>query len=112
MIDSNKIKITFGETVRELRRLKGITQEQLAEFVGLQPTTIASIETGRAFVSSEALSSLCNYFNVEPSFFFFNRVRILSEEDYDYIDDIKRALPSFSTSKLKVISNIIFALQR
>jgi len=112
MIDSNKIKIILGETVRELRRQKGLTQEQLAEYIGMQPTTIASIETGRSFISSEALSALCNYFNVEPSFFFFSRVRILSDEDNDYINDIKRALPGFSSSKLREIYNIITALQR
>lgn len=112
MIDSNRIKLIFGETLRELRKQKGITQEKLAEYVGLQPTTIASIETGRSFTSSEALASLCNYFEVEPAVFFFNKVRIITEQDQNYINNIKRALPNFDTNKLKEINNIIIALQK
>lgn len=112
MVDSNSIKTTFGETVRELRKQKGLTQEQLAEYLGVQPTTIASIETGRAFISSDVLANLSNYFDVEPAFFFFDKVHILSQKDHDYISEIKRALPGFNTSKLKDIYNIIIALKR
>ena len=111
MIDSSKIKLNFGQTVRELRKQKGLTQEKLAEYIGIQPTTLASIETGRCFISSETLASLSNYFDVEPSFFFYNKVKILTEENDDYINEIKRVLPSFSTTKLKEIRNIVIALQ-
>lgn len=111
MIDSKKIKLIFGQTVKELRTQKGITQEQLAEAIGLQPQTIATIETGRAFISSEVLAKLCNYFNVEPAIFFTQKVRRLSDEDINYIAEIKRMLPVFSSAKLREIHNILLALQ-
>lgn len=69
MYDSKNIKKIFGATVKELRTNKGITQEQLAEYLGLQPHSITKIETGRTFVSSEVLASLSNFFNVTPAFF-------------------------------------------
>lgn len=112
MINSGKIKSTFGAAVKELRKQKGITQEQLVEYLDIQSSTIAGIENGRAFVSSELISKLCNYFNVTPALFFFERVRILSEQDVDYINEIKRLLPSFSTTKLEEIYNILLALQK
>ncbi len=37
----------FGKRVAEVRRKKGLTQEQLAEKSGLTPLTIGFIEQGR-----------------------------------------------------------------
>ena len=36
----------LGRTIRKIRRVKGITQEQLAEKVGVSTTWIGYIETG------------------------------------------------------------------
>lgn len=58
MIDSNRIKKILGRNVKQLRTSKGLTQEQLAEHLNLQRETIAFIETGAAFVSSEVLASV------------------------------------------------------
>ncbi len=112
MNDSKSIKITFGATVKELRTKKGLTQEQLAEYLGLQPHSVTKIETGRAFVSSEVLAKLSNFFNVTPSFFFNKKVPIIAEENLHYINEIKQLLPSFENSKLREIYNILLALQK
>jgi len=112
MVDSKKIKKILGATIKELRTQKNITQEQLAEYLTLQPQTITTIETGRAFVSSEVLANLCNYFNVEPSIFFKTKAKVVTEEDMNYINDIKRMLPSFDSAKLREIYNILLALQK
>lgn len=112
MVESKKIKLNLGATVKELRKQKDITQEQLAEYIGLQPQTIATIETGRAFVSSEVLANLCNYFNVEPTIFFTRKIKVFTEDDINHINEIKRMLPSFDTAKLKEIYNILLALQK
>lgn len=112
MIDGNKIKIILGATVKELRKQKGITQEQLAEYLGLQPHSVTKIETGRAFVSSDVLAKLSSYFGVSPSFFFNKKVQILTEENLNYINEIKQLLPTFDNSKLREIYNILLALQK
>lgn len=69
MIEAKEIKITLGTIVKELRTQKNITQEQLGEFLALQLQTIAKIETGRSYTSSEVLAKLCNFFNIVPSVF-------------------------------------------
>lgn len=112
MIDTDKIKTIFGSIVKELRNQKGITQEELAEFIGMQPQAIAKIETGRTFVSSETLVKLCNFFEVDPSVFFIKNIATKSQEDLNYISEIKRMLPVFSSSKLREIYNILIALQK
>lgn len=112
MVDSNQIKTTLGATVKELRTQKGITQEVLSECLDLQPQTITTIETGRMFVSSEVLANLCNYFEVDPTIFFMKKPRILTQEDLDYIKEIKHLLPSFSTTRLRDIYNILLVMQK
>lgn len=112
MNDSKNIKKTLGSTVKELRVNKGLTQEQLAEFLGLQPHSVTKIETGRTFISSEVLASLSNFFDVTPSFFFNPKVKIITEEDLNYINEIKNLLPSFSTTKLREIYNILKVLDK
>lgn len=112
MLDGQKLKILFGLKVKELRIQNGYTQEQLAELIGLQPQTIATIETGRAFVSADVLSNICNCFNIEPSVLFSKKIEYPSNEQVNYINEIKRMLPSFSAEKLREIFNILLALKK
>ena len=41
-------KITLAHTISEKRREKGITQEQLAEFVGVTKASVSKWETGQS----------------------------------------------------------------
>jgi len=41
-----EIAKAFGARVREVRKEKGMTQEQLAEAAGLHPTFISNVERG------------------------------------------------------------------
>lgn len=50
-----------------LRKQRGLTQEQLAEMVDLQPNTISYIETGRGFMSVENLEKVAEALRVHPS---------------------------------------------
>ncbi|MBQ7287904.1 MAG: helix-turn-helix transcriptional regulator [Candidatus Gastranaerophilales bacterium] len=88
MFNDSDIKNIFGLVVKELRLQKGLTQEKLAEFLGMQPQTIAKIETGKRFVSSEVLAKLCNFFNVEPYVFFVKKNQTFTPETLDHISQI------------------------
>ncbi len=88
MINNDDIKCIFGTAVKNLRQEKGITQEKLAEFLDIERQTVATIETGKRFVSSELLSKLCNFFNVEPYVFFVKQGKTYTKEDLDYIEQI------------------------
>ena len=48
----------FGKRVSELRRKRGLTQEQLAERTGLAQRTIASIEQGQRWARLSTLHRL------------------------------------------------------
>ena len=60
------IKKLLGLRIRELRKAKNLTQEQLAEKVGIGTANISYIETGRFSPSVETLSKLSDALEVYP----------------------------------------------
>lgn len=46
---------TIGARLQEIRRTRGLTQEQFAEAVGIQPPTLSRYETGRRSMSVDLL---------------------------------------------------------
>ncbi len=57
----------FGRGLRNKRKAVNLTQEALAERVGLSRTSIINIEKGRQHVSLHMLFSLANALGVEPA---------------------------------------------
>jgi len=111
MINSNDVRKILGNNIRKLRLARGLSQEQLAEAVSLERDSISSIETGRAFTSSEALAEFANFFNVEINYLF----KAVNIEETDKIIDIKkeinRVLSGCNPDFLKNIYKIIVALK-
>ena len=64
MVDMNK---RIGIKIKDLRRLTGLSQEILAEKMGVIRSTISQIETGDRKITAEELLKLSNIFNVNPS---------------------------------------------
>ena len=52
---------SIGYKVKQLRQEKGITQEQLAEAVGVGVTHISHLETGAGTVSLKVFVAIVNY---------------------------------------------------
>lgn len=64
------IKIWVGRRVKELRNKLGISQEELADLVGLYRTYITSVECGRRNISIVNIEKLAKALNVTLSEFF------------------------------------------
>ena len=54
----DNIKVRFGKRIREMRLLKGISQEKLAELADLDRTYITGIERGKRNVSITVMEKL------------------------------------------------------
>lgn len=48
----------LGPTIKALRKLRGMTQEQLALRVGMQRTSITNIELGNQIVTETSLAAI------------------------------------------------------
>lgn len=54
----------FGEKLCELRKSKGITQEELAEALYVSRTAVSKWESGRGYPSIDSLKAISAYFSV------------------------------------------------
>jgi len=59
-----------GERIKEFRKLKGITQEQLALKAELDRTYIASVEAGKRNISIVNLEKIVNALEISLAMFF------------------------------------------
>ena len=54
----------FHEKLQELRKNRGLTQEELAEALYVSRTAISKWESGRGYPSIDSLKEISNYFSV------------------------------------------------
>lgn len=57
----------FGKRVAEVRKNQGITQQQLAEDIGMNVVAIAYIETGKRWARLGTLNKIASRLNVKIS---------------------------------------------
>ena len=69
------IKKGFGEQLKNIRKLKDLTQERLSENAGINQRQLARIEAGESFVTAETLGNLCLALEVEPNVLFDFKIK-------------------------------------
>ncbi len=72
-------KVNISETITELRKQKGITQEQLANALSLSPQAISKWETGTTLPDTMTLPLVAEYFGVSIDYLFYG-------QEYSYDD--------------------------
>ncbi len=58
-------KKLLGKRIKELRKIKGLTQEELAEKIDIETNSLSGIESGRHFPSLPTLEKIASHLNVE-----------------------------------------------
>ena len=72
----------FNEKLQELRRQKGLTQEELAQRLYVSRTAISKWESGRGYPSIESLKAIASFFSVSvDNLLSTNEVLTLAEEN-------------------------------
>lgn len=57
----------MGRKIREQRKARGLTQEQLAEQLGISASFLGHLERGTRIASLDTLAQLCNSLQVSPA---------------------------------------------
>lgn len=104
----SSIKQKFGKRLKELRKSRGYTQEEIAEMVNIEPPNISKIECGMHFPQPEKIEKFASALGVSVSDLFeyehFNKKQ-------DLINFIVAELNNFEIKKLELAYKFIYNLK-
>ena len=66
-----RIEVTVGESVRIIRELQELSQNQLSELTGIPQSTISAIENGRVNLGIERAKTLAKALRCHPAVLVF-----------------------------------------
>ncbi len=104
----SSIKTKLGKRIREIRKCKNLTQEQLSELIGIEPPNLSKIECGMHFPSPEKIERIACVLGCEiVELFDFGHYNS-RQELIDYIVDM---VESCEQNQLELIYKFIYNLK-
>ena len=101
----------FGDNLKKLRKSKNISQEVLAEKVGVSRQSVSKWETGEAYPEMNNILQLCKIFHC-----YINDLVNDNIVDIDSLDEeVKMSVVKFKKDKqkkVKVLSKIVFVIAK
>lgn len=79
------IQQQLGKRIQYLRKIKGYSQEAFAEKIDIATTTLSSIETGNAFMTSQTLEKILEILDITPNELFTFPEQMTNDDMYSYI---------------------------
>ncbi|HSA05753.1 MAG TPA: helix-turn-helix transcriptional regulator [Candidatus Gastranaerophilales bacterium] len=74
------IKVLLGKRIREIRKSQNLTQEALAELIGVESPSISNIENGKYYPTNENLQKIAEVLKVKPyELYMFEHLRPADE---------------------------------
>lgn len=107
LMSKNVIYEKVGKRVKEVRKKSGLTQEDLAEKVGVSATYISSIERGLSFPRGEVLVGILNALNVSSDFVFCDVVGASLKQRSCLLYDMIQCLPSREQAKILEVVELL-----
>ena len=97
----------LGNQIKRLRKQANLSQEQLAECIGIAPNSLSSLETGKSFMTIYTLEKLLKTLNVSPKELFdFPEIAAKEEDKYEFIQKSIKIIEN-DKEKLSVLYNFI-----
>lgn len=87
-------KKLLGRRIKELIKQKNMSQEQLAEIIGIEPTALSNIVTGRNYPLISTLEKIVNVLNTN-----FSDVFLF--EHHNSNEDLKAEIEKLLTNNLE-----------
>lgn len=93
----------IGQRIRASRKEKQLSQEQLAENVGISTTHMSHIETGNTKLSLEVFAQLVTVLGARADELLFGKKEVTEEQ---LISEMQSLLSDCSTAEKNIISDI------
>jgi len=102
-------KELLGARIKELRKAKRLSQDQLSEKINIDPKHLSRIEVGKSYPSLDTLEKIAQALGVEMKDLFEFMHHAKSKKP---LDDITKLIKEADEEKLKLIFKIIRAVIR
>lgn len=99
-----KDNIILGKRIKEIRKSKGLTQDKLAEMVGIDSKHLSRIECGKNSLSLSLLLKICSTLQTEPGVLFDTS---LNKDKNELINEIVKILNHSAEEKIRSFYKII-----
>lgn len=87
----NNYKKLLGSKIKEKRKSKNLTQEQLAELVEIGTPNISYIENGKFYPTVETLEKICKALEVKPfELYMFDSEKSINEIREEMFLELKK----------------------
>ena len=98
--------IAMGERVSAKRKEKRLTQEQLAEIIGVSLQTVSNIECGKKAARPENIAKICIALETTADYI------LLGKKSENQMKDIIKLISQLSEEEYKAIEGIVTLLQK
>lgn len=99
----------FGDNLKSMRKINNISQEVLAEKVGVSRQSVSKWETGDAYPTMDNMLILCKLFNCKINDLVHENMEDLNELDESIVMNVVK-LNKEEQVKVKLFSKIIFTI--
>ncbi|AAK79545.1 transcriptional regulator with XRE-family HTH domain [Clostridium acetobutylicum] len=94
----------IGDRIRNSRKSKNYTQENLAEYLDVSTVYVSKIECGKTKINLETLMKICKFLNITPSYILTGSTTDSENYQKNEITDMLKTCPP---EKIKLISSMI-----
>ena len=104
----NLDKEIIGKKIRQIRREKGLSQEELSEKIDISPRHMCTIENGNSFPSIETFIKIAKILDININEFF----NLTPSNNDNLRNEIYNLIQTSSVKELYLIKDIIIAIQK
>lgn len=97
----------IGSRISQARKIKQLTQENLAELSGMSVSAISRIETGKNSTSLRTLYKFCDILDVSLDYFLYDLLPVQAEIQDPAILDIVSILNRFDETEKHFVLDIL-----
>lgn len=119
ILDLGGIKVELGKKIKDARKAKGLTQQELGKIVGVQKSAIAKYESGRVVnIKRSTLQKIASALNIRPSELVFDEtpkdsadfhVKIIT--DFELMAALKDYY-KLTPNNQKIVRDLIYNLKK
>ncbi|MBY9077987.1 helix-turn-helix transcriptional regulator [Paenibacillus sp. HN-1] len=104
-----KLRNSVGDRIRDIRKAKGLTQQQLAELSNLDDAYIGSVERGERNFSIDSLEKIVDALKVHPSELFqsYDKTNKLETAQREAIDEYAVAVSRLGVEEIERMKRIV-----